>query len=145
MPLCFQFVGTEISREENEGNIERSCCRCINQQGEENLLVSSFLHDVSFKIWFFSSFSSRLGFENVNACTWCWPRHLKFCGFRFEKFLWFISSENYLVIGGRDQQQNELVVKRHMRPGDLYVHADLHGASSCIIKNPSGNFHLPLP
>ncbi|ELU02895.1 hypothetical protein CAPTEDRAFT_151175 [Capitella teleta] len=56
----------------------------------------------------------------------------------FEKFLWFISSENYLVIGGRDQQQNELLVKRHLRPGDLYVHADLHGASSVIIKNPSG-------
>jgi predicted ribosome quality control (RQC) complex YloA/Tae2 family protein len=55
----------------------------------------------------------------------------------FEKFLWFISSENYLIIGGRDQQQNELLVKKHLRPGDLYVHADLHGASSVIIKNTS--------
>lgn len=36
---------------------------------------------------------------------------------RFEKFYWFISSENYLVIGGRDQQQNELIVKRYLRPG----------------------------
>ena len=56
----------------------------------------------------------------------------------FEKFLWFISSENYLVIGGRDQQQNELIVKKYLKSGDLYVHADLHGASSVIIKNPSG-------
>lgn len=30
----------------------------------------------------------------------------------FEKFFWFVSSENYLVIGGRDAQQNELLVKR---------------------------------
>lgn len=30
----------------------------------------------------------------------------------FEKFFWFISSENYLVIAGRDQMQNELIVKR---------------------------------
>lgn len=60
----------------------------------------------------------------------------------FEKFLWFISAENYLVIGGRDQQQNELVVKRYFEPGDLYVHADLHGATSVIIKNPSGQ---PVP
>ncbi|XP_015761968.1 PREDICTED: nuclear export mediator factor NEMF-like, partial [Acropora digitifera] len=60
----------------------------------------------------------------------------------FEKFLWFISSENFLVIGGRDQQQNELVVKRYLEPGDLYVHADLHGATSVIIKNPSGQ---PVP
>lgn len=56
----------------------------------------------------------------------------------FEKFLWFISSENYLVIGGRDRQQNELLVRRYLRKGDLYVHGDLHGASSVIIKNPSG-------
>jgi len=61
----------------------------------------------------------------------------------FEKFLWFISSENYLVIGGRDQQQNELIVKRYLRPGDLYVHADLHGASSCIIKNHTGEAAVP--
>ncbi|XP_062536005.1 ribosome quality control complex subunit NEMF homolog [Armigeres subalbatus] len=56
----------------------------------------------------------------------------------FEKFYWFISSENYLIIGGRDQQQNELIVKRYMRPTDIYVHAEIQGASSVIIKNPSG-------
>ncbi|XP_066993709.2 ribosome quality control complex subunit NEMF homolog [Anabrus simplex] len=60
----------------------------------------------------------------------------------FEKFHWFISSENYLVIGGRDPQQNELIVKRYMRPGDVYVHADIQGASSIVIKNPSGQ---PVP
>lgn len=37
---------------------------------------------------------------------------------RFEKFLWFISSENYLVIAGRDQQQNEMIVKRYLRAGN---------------------------
>lgn len=57
----------------------------------------------------------------------------------FEKFLWFISSENYLVIAGRDSQMNEMVVKRHLYPRDAYVHADLHGAASVVIKNPSGN------
>lgn len=37
---------------------------------------------------------------------------------RFEKFLWFISAENYLVIAGRDQQQNEMIVKRYLRAGE---------------------------
>ncbi len=37
----------------------------------------------------------------------------------FEKFFWFISSENYLVIGGRDQQQNELLVKKYLKDGEL--------------------------
>uniref|UniRef100_A0A8C0GF64 Ribosome quality control complex subunit NEMF n=1 Tax=Chelonoidis abingdonii TaxID=106734 RepID=A0A8C0GF64_CHEAB len=60
----------------------------------------------------------------------------------FEKFLWFISSENYLIIAGRDQQQNEMIVKRYLKSGDIYVHADLHGATSCVIKNPTGE---PIP
>nr|CAD7430507.1 unnamed protein product [Timema monikensis] len=60
----------------------------------------------------------------------------------FEKFFWFISSENYLVIGGRDQIQNELIVKRYMKAGDIYVHADISGASSVVIRNPSGE---PVP
>merc|ERR1719354_228961 len=60
----------------------------------------------------------------------------------FEKFFWFISSENFLVIGGRDAQQNELIVKRYMKSVDVYVHADLHGAASIVIKNPTGN---PVP
>jgi len=53
----------------------------------------------------------------------------------FEKFFWFISSENYLVIAGKDAQQNETIVKKYLKDGDVYVHADIHGASSCIGKN----------
>ena len=33
----------------------------------------------------------------------------------FEKFNWFITSENLLVISGRDAQQNEILVKRYLR------------------------------
>ena len=43
-------------------------------------------------------------------------------------------------LGGRDAQQNELIVKRYMREGDIYVHADLHGASSIVIKNSTGSY-----
>ncbi len=35
--------------------------------------------------------------------------------FWFEKFYWFVSSENYIVLSGRDAQQNELLVKRYLR------------------------------
>ncbi|XP_062202134.1 uncharacterized protein LOC133904677 isoform X2 [Phragmites australis] len=61
----------------------------------------------------------------------------------FEKFNWFISSENYLIISGRDAQQNELIVKRYMSKGDLYVHAELHGASSTIIRNHKPDTPIP--
>ena len=56
--------------------------------------------------------------------------------FWFEKFLWFFSSEKYIVIGGRDAQQNEILVKKYLKKNDVYVHADIHGATSIIIKNP---------
>ena len=56
--------------------------------------------------------------------------------FWFERFHWFVTSENVLVVAGRDAQQNELLVKRHLSKGDLYVHADLRGAASTIVKNP---------
>lgn len=53
----------------------------------------------------------------------------------FEKFHWFLTSENYLVIAGKDAHQNELLVKRYLRKGDAYVHADLHGAATCVVRN----------
>lgn len=52
----------------------------------------------------------------------------------FEKFNWFITSDNYLCIGGRDAQQNEQLVKRYLRPGDAYLHADVFGAPTCILR-----------
>ena len=52
----------------------------------------------------------------------------------FEKFHWFLTSENALVLSGRDAQQNELLVKRYLRKDDLYVHADLHGAATTILR-----------
>jgi len=61
----------------------------------------------------------------------------------FEKFHWFISSENYLVIGGKDAQQNEMIVKRYMGKNDIYVHGDFHGASSVVIKNPHSDQTVP--
>ena len=61
----------------------------------------------------------------------------------FEKFNWFISSENYLVLSGRDAQQNELLVKRYLVKGDVYVHADLHGASTSIVKNHTPESPIP--
>lgn len=53
----------------------------------------------------------------------------------FEKFIYFISSDGYLVIGGKDAQQTDLIYKRYLKKGDVYVHADLNGASSVIVKN----------
>ncbi len=52
----------------------------------------------------------------------------------YEKLRWFLSSEGILVIGGRDANSNENVVKKYLEPNDIYLHADIHGASSTVIK-----------
>ncbi|KAI1648207.1 uncharacterized protein F4817DRAFT_75983 [Daldinia loculata] len=63
----------------------------------------------------------------------------------FEKFIWFISSDGYLVLGGKDAQQNEMLYRRYLKKGDVYVHADLHGAPSVIIKNSPSTPDAPIP
>ncbi|MDI6643658.1 MAG: ribosome rescue protein RqcH [Methanobacteriaceae archaeon] len=56
----------------------------------------------------------------------------------FEKLRWFLSSDGLLVIGGRDANTNEMVVKKYMDNNDLYLHSDIHGAPSVVIKKGEG-------
>ena len=55
--------------------------------------------------------------------------------FWFERYKWFISSGGRLVIAGKDAHSNDNVVKKHLKDGDLYAHADVHGAPSVVIKD----------
>lgn len=63
----------------------------------------------------------------------------------FEKFIWFISSDGYLVLGGRDAQQNEILYKRYFKKGDVFVHSDVKGAATVIIKNDPKTPDAPIP
>ncbi|MDI3474483.1 MAG: hypothetical protein PWQ95_211 [Thermococcaceae archaeon] len=53
----------------------------------------------------------------------------------FEKFRWFVSSEGFLVLAGKDASTNEVLVKKHMEDNDLYCHADVYGAPHVVIKD----------
>ncbi len=50
----------------------------------------------------------------------------------FEQFHWFISSDGILVVGGKDAQQNEALVKAHCPDTAVYMHAEVIGASSVV-------------
>ena len=54
--------------------------------------------------------------------------------FWFERYKWFITSSGKLVIAGRDAHSNDNVVKKHLKEKDVFVHADVHGAPSVILK-----------
>lgn len=52
----------------------------------------------------------------------------------YEKFRWFITSDGFLVIGGRDATSNEIVIKKHTDPTDLVFHTDMSGSPFFILK-----------
>jgi predicted ribosome quality control (RQC) complex YloA/Tae2 family protein len=53
----------------------------------------------------------------------------------FEKFRWFLSIEGNIILAGKDAKSNEQLVKKYLKEGDRYVHADIHGAPSCVVKS----------
>lgn len=55
--------------------------------------------------------------------------------FWFERYKWFVTTGGRLVIAGRDAHSNDNIVKKHLKEGDLYAHADVHGAPSVIVKD----------
>ena len=63
----------------------------------------------------------------------------------FEKYIYFISSDGYMVLGGKDAQQNEIIYRRYLRKGDVYVHSDLKGSIPMIIKNNPNTPDAPIP
>ncbi|ASJ09976.1 hypothetical protein A3L12_01010 [Thermococcus sp. P6] len=52
----------------------------------------------------------------------------------FEKFRWFVSSEGFLVLAGKDASTNEMLIKKYMSENDRYCHADFYGAPHVVIK-----------
>ncbi|MEM5793720.1 MAG: ribosome rescue protein RqcH [Candidatus Aenigmatarchaeota archaeon] len=53
----------------------------------------------------------------------------------YERFRWFISSDNFLIIAGKDAKTNEEIVKKYSREKDLILHADIRGAPFVLIRN----------
>jgi predicted ribosome quality control (RQC) complex YloA/Tae2 family protein len=53
----------------------------------------------------------------------------------YEKYLWFESSDGFLVVAGRDASQNEALVRRYLEDKDLFFHADVVGAAVVIVKS----------
>ena len=53
----------------------------------------------------------------------------------YEKFRWFVSSEGFLLIGGRDATSNEVVIKKHTESNDLVFHTDMAGSPFFVIKS----------
>jgi NFACT protein RNA binding domain len=52
----------------------------------------------------------------------------------YEKFRWFISSEGFLVVAGKDTVSNEVLIKKYAKEDDVVFHAEITGAPFTVIK-----------
>lgn len=52
----------------------------------------------------------------------------------YEKFRWFISSDGFLVLLGRDATTNEILIKKYTEKNDLVLHTDMAGSPFTVIK-----------
>jgi predicted ribosome quality control (RQC) complex YloA/Tae2 family protein len=52
----------------------------------------------------------------------------------YEKYRWFLSSEGFLCVGGRDASSNEVVVKKYTEPHDIVCHTEAPGSPFFVVK-----------
>lgn len=58
--------------------------------------------------------------------------------FWFEQWRWFYTSDGHLVMAGRDVRSNEKLVAKQLEDNDRYLHADISGAPSVVVKAKEG-------
>jgi len=64
----------------------------------------------------------------------------------YDRFRWFETNDGFLVIGGRNADQNEEIVKKYLDRGDRFFHAQAHGGPVTVLKatGPSESYNEGL-
>ncbi len=53
----------------------------------------------------------------------------------YEKFRWYISSDGFLVVAGKDTVSNEVLIKKYTIQEDVVFHAEITGSPFVVIKS----------
>ena len=53
----------------------------------------------------------------------------------YEKFRYFKSSDDFLVVAGKDTVSNEVLIKKYTNPDDIVFHAEISGAPFTVVKS----------
>ena len=66
----------------------------------------------------------------------------------YERFRWFHTSDDFLVVGGRNADQNEALVKKYLEGNDRFFHTQAHGGPVTVLKatgpsEPSRDVDIP--
>ena len=52
----------------------------------------------------------------------------------YERFRWFHSADGFLIIGGRNADQNEEIVSKYLDKHDRFLHTQAHGGPVTVVK-----------
>ncbi|MCX2819317.1 ribosome rescue protein RqcH [Haladaptatus sp. F3-133] len=66
----------------------------------------------------------------------------------YDRFRWFRTSDGFLVIGGRDADQNDEIYKKYTDPDDVFFHTQAPGGPVTVLKRtepdePKGDIEVP--
>ena len=56
----------------------------------------------------------------------------------YERYRWFVTSSDKVVIGGKSSAQNEQIM-RQVKPDDVIMHTSTPGSPFCIIRHPNAS------
>lgn len=59
----------------------------------------------------------------------------------YDRFRWFVSSDGFLVVGGRDADTNEEIFKKYLEKRDIVFHTQTPGAPLTVVK--TGGEEIP--
>lgn len=54
---------------------------------------------------------------------------------KYENFRWFFTSNNTLVVGGKSDEQNEIVLKEFLKPNYIVMHTSAPGSPFMVIQS----------
>lgn len=89
----------------------------IDKASEELRLRVEKLHNQTQKI------HEKIQFSKLESKQW------------YERYRWFVTSDGYLVIGGRDASSNSAIIRKYMTENDIIFHAEIHGSPFFLVKN----------
>ncbi len=66
----------------------------------------------------------------------------------YDRFRWFRTSDGFLVIGGRDADQNDEIYQKYAEPDDVFFHTEARGGPITVLKRtepdePKGDIEVP--
>ena len=62
----------------------------------------------------------------------------------YEKYRWFLTTDDVLAIGGRDSSSNSVLIRRHLTENDYVFHAEVNGSPFFILKNANNKTSVDL-